>query len=100
MTFYELPPFLIIHLSRTQINSKNKKKVNFQETLKIQEVNYDLISVVNHIGEGINSGHYLNYSKRKNDEWYLLNDKSITKVDFKLRSDDEDVVYLVYKMIK
>ena len=42
---------------------------------------YDLYAVSNHMG-GLGGGHYTAYAKnRKDANWYLFNDRSVSKVD-------------------
>ena len=45
------------------------------------ELKYDLIGVIHHIGN-LNSGHYITYAKNpKSDSWYCFNDERVRKVE-------------------
>lgn len=76
------------------------KKINLEEYLNINGKKYFLISVVKHIGS-LDSGHYINYSK-KNGRWYYLDDlKSIKEVTFKefnKNQNGRDPYILLYKV--
>ena len=77
---WKTPKYFIIVIKRwVDINRIDKTEVNFPiKGLSINNVNYNLISVINHHGSTQNSGHYTNFSKY-NNKWYLLNDESITE---------------------
>ena len=84
--FYELPQILIISLKRFRNNiRKNKDVVILNEELNLDKYckngdnSYELYGVNLHTGN-INSGHYM--AAIKNDNWYLFNDLSVSKINF------------------
>uniref|UniRef100_A0AC35GC94 USP domain-containing protein n=1 Tax=Panagrolaimus sp. PS1159 TaxID=55785 RepID=A0AC35GC94_9BILA len=104
IAFTRLPETLIINLKRFMcINGvfvKNKSSVKFP----LKDFNmspymvdgsfdeiYECIGYVIHRGE-IHGGHYVCYTKRNND-WYFLNDEDVTKVDEKYL--DQDDAYMI-----
>ena len=48
----------------------------------------EVIAVRAHIGEVADSGHYVAFVKRK-EGWYLMDDESITKIDFEAEKKKE-----------
>ena len=60
-----------------------EEKLLFEHTLDndIVKHNYDLVSIIVHLGETPNSGHYICYSKRNNN-WYEFNDSIVIKYNF------------------
>lgn len=76
------PKILTVNLKRYQVKNKIITKIEkiltYPEDLKILDKEYELSSVILHIGE-IDSGHYITYTKR-NTQWYLTNDEEITRV--------------------
>jgi hypothetical protein len=62
-------------------NERNQKaNVNIQlEHVHILNQVYEPISVVIHLGESINGGHYVNVSKI-GESWYLFNDDSVKEI--------------------
>uniref|UniRef100_A0AC34FLZ0 Ubiquitinyl hydrolase 1 n=1 Tax=Panagrolaimus sp. ES5 TaxID=591445 RepID=A0AC34FLZ0_9BILA len=104
IAFTRLPETFIINLKRFMcINGvfvKNKSSVKFP--LKdfdmspymvdgICDTLYECIGYVIHRGE-IHGGHYVCYTKR-NNEWYFLNDEDVSKVDEK--DIDQDDAYMI-----
>jgi ubiquitin C-terminal hydrolase len=91
---WSLPKYLIIQLKRFDMLSGMKKNqmIRFEETLDIgnrldnniidkENTIYNLIGVVNHIGN-INGGHYYAYCKNTaNDKWLDFNDGNIRFVE-------------------
>ena len=89
------PKYLIIQLKRfdynvnVNITTKNKDPINFEEKLVLNQIkdnstvkhNYDLVSIIVHIGQNPKSGHYICYSKRNNN-WYEFNDSKVTIKNF------------------
>jgi uncharacterized UBP type Zn finger protein len=58
-----LPFCLIIQIGRIHYNTnglyKSEKYLNFEETLSFQNIEYNLKSIILHLGDGFNDGHYL-----------------------------------------
>jgi len=82
----KLPYYLLLSLKRFNmyyknnilINEKILKKVNIPLILKHQKLNnitYTLKSIIIHIGNSKDNGHYINISN-KNNKWYLFNDSN------------------------
>jgi ubiquitin carboxyl-terminal hydrolase 4/11/15 len=93
MDLWSIPPILTLHLKRFQaemgvFREKVDAAVHFDEYIdmtphvlgpqKSQGLKYELFAVSNHIGYGINGGHYTAYAK-VNGKWALYNDSSVTE---------------------
>lgn len=66
----------------------NPSSYNFE--INIDEKIWELVSVIIHIGQTLNSGHYICYTKTQwlpEQQWYCLNDSQRTPVD--ITNDDE-----------
>ena len=82
------PNMLLIFINRTLANFNTKKqiyeyyKTNDPVSIPFQIYNLYLYSIVIHIGQSINTGHYTCYFKNE-DNWYLMDDTqpTIEKVD-------------------
>ena len=82
----KLPLCLIIQIGRIHYNNnglyKSEKYLNFEESLAIQNVEYNLKSIILHLGDGFNDGHYLVLIKKSiknkpedlhtNNLWFIL----------------------------
>ncbi|EPR79964.1 Ubiquitin carboxyl-terminal hydrolase [Spraguea lophii 42_110] len=82
MDIFYYPKFLIITLKRFTYEYSMEKLndlVDFQEWFTMENINYKLRSVCNHIELGFGSGHYTTYSKREGD-WYCFNDSVVSKL--------------------
>ena len=70
-----------LYISRGSTDDANKKLM-FDVTAKARFAKpkststYNLISIVSHIGEYLNYGHYVAYIKLENNVWYRYNDMS------------------------
>ena len=76
------PKYLIIHLKRFNYNNfagKISFSVKMDINIKLKDDNYSLRSIIIHSGN-VNGGHYLCVTF-KNEEWFLCNDSSISKVN-------------------
>lgn len=75
------PKYLYINFKRFAYDIKRNrmakinKMINFDEELEYNGKTYELISVVNHMGN-IGRGHYTSFNKLK-DQWYEADDESI-----------------------
>lgn len=99
--FYELPQILIISLKRFRNNIRKNKDVvilnqelNLDKYCKDGDNNYELYGVNLHTGN-INSGHYM--SAIKNENWYLFNDLSISKINFNELKTNYQAYCLFYR---
>ena len=74
---------VIIFLNRFVAGSvvKNTTPVNFGEPLTLPDGNYQVISVMVHLGTSINSGHYVCFVRHRQEsgsfEWYSTNDLNV-----------------------
>jgi ubiquitin C-terminal hydrolase len=89
--FWSLPNIMIIDLKR--FNNSNTKK-NYHIDIPINNVDfskyiagynkdqyiYDLYGIINHSG-GVFGGHYVATIKNANGEWYMFNDRMISKIN-------------------
>ncbi len=94
---YSLPIYLIIQFKKFDNNLKKiNKKINIpNNVIEINNIKYELYSVISHFGNSVNSGHYVNYSLYEN-EWYLCNDVIIKKID---KPDLSDSYILCFQLI-
>lgn len=96
--FYQQPNVLVLHLARWNWNDGTGNKlhtnVEFEADLNVESVMaqdvsnparstlYHLYSIIVHLGEKRNNGHYVAYVKHRDDKWYLHNDAEVRCVDF------------------
>ena len=82
--FYTLPQILIIILYKRKHN--NKIRLQFDELLDLKDYAknggiYELICVINHLGEYDSSGHFIAACKSPiNNRWYRYNDAVVTNI--------------------
>ncbi len=85
------------------------KYINFEnnENYKnnLEKIEYELISVISHLGESSMSGHFIAYCKSPvNQNWYLYNDSIVTKCnnDFDNLNDKNlnSIPYVLFYQIK
>lgn len=108
-----LPEKLIIQLKRFIVRGCYSRKNNFDikfpldnlilnEIIKDKVVNYELYSIINHIGD-VGGGHYTNYSKNQiNKDWYEFNDSSVsylTKPEEEIISSNAYILFYQKKRI-
>jgi ubiquitin carboxyl-terminal hydrolase 8 len=90
------PKYMTFHLKRfINLNgtySKNNKIIEMPLTIKINDNQYELRSYVYHSGN-INGGHYVDYTKFKNN-YYLLNDSSISENNFNSKNNGYIFMYV------
>ncbi|CCE66226.1 hypothetical protein TPHA_0P00680 [Tetrapisispora phaffii CBS 4417] len=95
----ELPKHLVVHLKRFKYceekncNIKLFNKVNYPFTLNISSVfddsiskKYELNSIVVHIGESPQLGHYVTLCKHKSYGWLIYDDETVQAVSDELVS--------------
>lgn len=79
----EIDPYLVISLSRFGDGGrKNRKPIDFNDSIVIDGVKLQLNAVIIHSGTTIEAGHYV-CAFRCNNNWYLYNDipsSTITKI--------------------
>jgi len=101
---YTTPEILIIVLNRGK-GIEFKIKLEFVEDLNLmnfvynkQNIFYELIGVVTHLGESGASGHFISYCKSPIDrDWYCYNDDIVSKVkDFKKEIIDFAMPYILF----
>ena len=105
------PDILILSLQRINYRTqkKNKCKVEFKETLNLQnyidedcghnnEYIYDLYAIGCHAGD-INFGHYFAYIKLNDQDWYEFNDSKVNYIgdNYYTKSTLSYVYVLFYK---
>ena len=97
------PEFLFIELRRYRIvagnQSKSKQVVNIDQVMTLPSGDhYSLLSVVDHQGDTIQSGHYVAFVK-SGKFWYLVNDNIVTRVAFKSLSSQDNILLLYSKSL-
>lgn len=89
--FWSLPNILIITLKRFD-NNNNKINKNINIPFDDLDLNkyvlgydnnniYDLYAICNHIGNGMDFGHYTAYIKVKNKRWFCFDDNNVNEVN-------------------
>ena len=87
-TIHEPPVALTIHLKRfSPLGRKIGHPVRYDERLSLAQAvsegqygpSYSLYGVISHAGGGPHSGHYYAHVKGSNDQWYEMNDDSVTR---------------------
>ena len=87
-TRHEPPVALTIHLKRfSPLGRKIGHPVRYDERLSLAQAvsegqygpSYSLYGVISHAGSGPHSGHYYAHVKGSNDQWYEMNDDSVTR---------------------
>ena len=97
------PEYLFIELRRYRIvagnQSKSKQVVNIDQVMTLPTGDqYSLLSVVDHQGDTIQSGHYVAFVK-SGKFWYLVNDNIVTRVAFKSLSSPDNILLLYSKSL-
>merc|ERR1712060_462438 len=110
MELWRLPDLLVIHLKRFSFNRRFRNKITslvrfplkdldlenwVSKSCKLgQTTKYDLYGASMHSG-GMGGGHYTAYAQSvKNNEWYYLNDSSVSRADAK--STQSPCAYLLF----
>lgn len=87
-TIHEPPVALTIHLKRfSPLGRKIGHPVRYEERLSLAQAvsegqygpSYSLYGVISHAGGGPHSGHYYAHVRASNDQWYEMNDDSVTR---------------------
>ena len=82
----QTPEMLILHLKRFTydkhgFSKKNSKEVLYSPVIEINESEYHLSSVINHLGH-TDGGHYTSFCQENvSGRWYSYNDKDVTEID-------------------
>jgi hypothetical protein len=80
-SFEKLPEVLVFHFKLFDSMARKKNaKIGFEEIMRIGNEEYEVISVVEHIGRGIHFGHYVSYARRSDGVWVRLNDSQVGTV--------------------
>ncbi|KAF8272124.1 hypothetical protein EI94DRAFT_1796520 [Lactarius quietus] len=87
-TIHDAPEVLTIHLKRfSPLGRKIGHPVQYDERISLAQAvsegqygpSYSLYGVISHAGGGPNSGHYYAHVKASNNQWYEMNDDSVTR---------------------
>ncbi|OSX59456.1 hypothetical protein POSPLADRAFT_1172765 [Postia placenta MAD-698-R-SB12] len=87
-TVHDAPLVLTLHLKRfSPMGRKISHPVKYEEHLSLQPYmsqgqhgpTYSLYGVISHAGGGPNSGHYYAHVKGCDNQWYEMNDDSVTR---------------------
>jgi hypothetical protein len=94
---FKYPKSIILNKYFNFENNSNYKDKN-------TKIEYELISVITHLGESSDSGHFIAYCKSPIDnEWYLYNDSIVSKSDdpsnFSSKSND-NIPYVLFYQFK
>ena len=96
-----LPEYLFISLLRfgdSSLESKVDTVVEFNERVELPEGNvYTPISTICHLGSTLNSGHYVNYSKKLSGHWWLQNDNKASRASFSQVMKSSSYIILLKK---
>jgi ubiquitin C-terminal hydrolase len=85
----KLPKYLIINFKKFTNNClKLNSNILFESSLDVSDyclpinnnVNYNLVSVINHFGDSSN-GHYYTYNRTFNGEWVKIDDDTTSKIE-------------------
>lgn len=86
------PPIcLFVQLKRFTVHGKINNAVEFDQILNLSqyyndEAKYKLIAVINHIGEGRESGHYTTVARTENDSFYEFDDIRVKPISLSRRN--------------
>ena len=94
-TVTRVPECLIVHLKRflPYGKSKNMARLDFPQSLELGEKSYTIVGVCSHVGNDLNSGHYL-AAVETDSGIFLCDDDTITEIDNCRRIDGEPYVLL------
>ena len=97
----KLPEYLFISLLRfgnSSLESKVDTIVEFNERVELPAGNvYAPISTICHLGSTLNSGHYVNYSKKLSGHWWLQNDNKASRASFSQVMKSSSYIILLKK---
>lgn len=83
--FCDFPMYLILRIARFDTNGYGSEKIctkiSIPKTINIFNHSYNIISIICHHGQGIDSGHYTAFAERKN-HWYHFNDTRVENTCF------------------
>jgi len=111
LTFWNLPPILIITFNRFSIDGFSKINSHINCPLDLLDLSryvtgynanqykYELFGVCNHMG-GLNGGHYNSYVRNINNDWALYDDANVTMVKNKNTIITQSAYCLFYRIIK
>ncbi|KAJ5072748.1 ubiquitinyl hydrolase 1 [Anaeramoeba ignava] len=109
----KFPEFLIIHLKRFAFSGNPTEKINnrvifplknldlsqfaFEKTNVENSYQYNLYSVIVHLGQDRKSGHFITYSKR-GEVWFELNDSNVSHVSQETVSESQAYILFYQKI--
>lgn len=96
-----LPKYLIIHLKRfgfDRFSRKNNSEVKMDFKIKINDSNFELRSIVFHMGN-TGGGHYVSLV-HKDDKWFLFNDSNVSEITNINNYINKGYIYLYSKCKK
>ncbi|BAM40068.1 uncharacterized protein TOT_020000332 [Theileria orientalis strain Shintoku] len=85
--------------------SKLTNRIHFPHNLSISMeakkgeqtwVNYEIYAIVCHLGQSLNSGHYITFIKGKNNFWFLFDDSTVRVVSNEYVKRHENDVYILF----
>eukprot|EP01016_Furgasonia_blochmanni_P016092 TRINITY_DN1912_c0_g1_i1.p1 TRINITY_DN1912_c0_g1~~TRINITY_DN1912_c0_g1_i1.p1 ORF type:complete len:709 (+),score=58.16 TRINITY_DN1912_c0_g1_i1:49-2175(+) len=91
---WKLPNILVVHMKRFKFTRENRGKIRTLVDFPIVDLDfsklvssvqrekpvYDLFAVSNHNGN-LGGGHYTTIAKNRDENWYVFNDRNVTKVE-------------------
>ena len=97
----ELPEYLLISLLRfgeSMAETKVDTVVEFGEKVIFPAGDtYSPISNISHLGQSLNGGHYVNFTKSVSGQWWLLDDAKSNKVPFEQVTNSSSYIILLKK---
>jgi len=81
------------------IEKNTNLKITLNDKINVNNKEYELTGVINHIGQNLKSGHYISFTKY-NDIWYKNDDKIITpnNNDYYNTSNNGNPYVVLYKL--
>ena len=80
MHIFKKPDILVIHVKRFQGLYKITTPIIMNTVLTLQDTEYKLYSICNHVGS-VRSGHYTAACKRRDNTWLMCNDDRINNLN-------------------
>lgn len=81
------------------LGRKNMVRVNMAENITIGGKTYELVSFTEHLGENVNSGHYVCWCKIDGN-WVIFNDGRMPGVDIPELEANTDVTLFAYRLVE
>ena len=95
------PDILILQVQKfTEYLQPLKKNVFPEDLLTLEDGDrFELTAIISHLGESLNTGHYITYVKR-NQKWYECNDAIISEVTKGMAVSDNNCIYFYQRQRK